>query len=127
VNCFPQIVRRALYCFGEEDKEAWIVDYLKENNIREEDLGKAAVAAAKYLNNCQITELDDPVKVLESTGWNDLPHRAQLAVLARIGQIAMAMYFASSRDALRTDEKALGIDDLLALADKIEAKLINSQ
>lgn len=123
VNSFPQIARRALYCLTDEYLESWFKDYLKNNNIGNEDLCAAAVATAQYINQCRQPELGDPVEVLNSSGFAGLTPPVQLAILAKIGQVTMAMYYATSRDALRVDEKPMGLDSLLAEAERLQSAL----
>jgi hypothetical protein len=123
VNCFPQIARRAVYCLENDYREPWFDEFLKTTGVTDDDLCAAAVAAAQYINKCRSPELPSPVEVLEASGFSTLPPPAQLAVLAKIGQVTMAMYYAVSRDALRSDEKPVGLDALLAKADEIQSEL----
>lgn len=123
VNCFTQIARRAAYCLEKDYREPWFDEFLKSTGVTDDDLCAAAVAVAQYINKCRLPELPSPVEVLEASGFSTLPSPAQLAILAKIGQVTMAMYYAVSRDALRADEKPLGLDSLLAEADKLQSEL----
>ena len=123
VNAFPQIARRAAYCLAKEFQEQWFATHLRETGVTEDQLGQAAVSVARYINECRKPDLASPTQVLDAAGFSALPVPAQMAILAKIGQVTMAMYYACSRDALRIDEKPYGLDKLLQLAEEVESAL----
>lgn len=123
VNCFSQIARRAAYCLTNGYREPWFDAFLQATGVTDDDLCAAAIATAQYINQCRRPELPSPVEVLDASGFASLAPPAQLAMLAKIGQVTMAMYYATSRDALRLDEKPMGLDSLLATADKLQSGL----
>ncbi len=119
VNCMPSLARRAAYCLADEYREPWFDEYLKATGTNDEQLGEAAVALAQFINLCRQPELDAPDKVLAKSKFADLPPAAQLAILAKVGQVTLAMFYGSSRDALRVDEKPLALDALLETAEQV--------
>lgn len=102
---FAQATQLALDSMAETDWEDWYGDYLRHCQMTEEDLGKVAECMGNF---CKTTieevELKTPFEVLEKSGFFDAPYPAQLAVMAKLGQVFMGIYFAGVRDAMRTDD-----------------------
>lgn len=119
VNCLPSLARQAAYSLDEDSREPWLKDLLSSTNTSEPNIGDAVIALANYINHCRKPELDDIPKVLQESGFETLNPIAQLVVLARLGQSTLAYYYATSRDALRIDEKPLALDALLDTATKV--------
>jgi hypothetical protein len=123
INCFPQIARRAAYLLAPEAREPWFEEYLKSAGVTDDELSEAAKCVALYINHTCDPTIGDPLEVLALSGFNKLSVAAQLAILARVGQVTMAMFFACARDALRPNEKPTGLDQLIADSGKIAAAI----
>lgn len=119
VNCFPSLAKKAAHCLAEDAIEPWFKDYLDSNNVTNNDLCDAAKALAMYINGCRQPELASPVDVLNASEFTNLKPAAQLAILTKVGQVVMAMFYAVSRDALRSDEKPFAMDALLKYVDQV--------
>ncbi len=123
VNCFPAIARQAAYCLDAEYREPWLQSVFDHFGVTERELAEAVRATAGYINQCRVPEMATIDETVKASGLLELNPIAQLAMLAKIGQVVMATYYGTSRDALRVDEKPLHLDALLETASEICSKL----
>lgn len=126
VNCFPSLARQAAYNMADKNSERWyerLLEKMIDVSNQDEELADAAVFLANFINKCREPELDSIGKLLETADYDNLTPGATTAMLARLGQVTLAMYYAASRDALRIDEKPLHLDALLKTVEEVSAKL----
>jgi hypothetical protein len=114
VNTFAQIARRACYLLDPAARDEQFKRFLESNQVSDEDLSKSAECLARYINFCSTPDIKEPIEAINKSGFNELSESAQIAILSRVGQVLMAMYYICSRDAFQPQEKPLGYDQLVS-------------
>jgi hypothetical protein len=114
VNIFPQLARRSAYLLAREEREESFNYVLEQLHVDEQQLVEAAKALALYINNSTNPDIANPLEALDKSGFNLLNSGAQTAILARLGQTLMAMFFVCVRDAMRPNAQPLGLDQFIS-------------
>lgn len=122
-HCFSGIAKVAVNQLDKTDWNYLICDYLTAAGMTEEDLGKAAVALAKYINLCCNPDIKSPLEALQQAGFLDLPVPAQLALAAKLGEAFVGFFFNCTREAHALEEQQLGLDDLMVSAEAVCAQM----
>ncbi len=124
--CSAHLVNRAMLGLDPEKQEPWVANYLKSQNLTNEDLVKAAEALAKYMNNTILDpEYKEPLDALTAAGFFDLPEAVQTITLAKIGQVYMSLFFTAIRDVTRDpyEEKPATVKSMTQIADAFMHKV----
>lgn len=96
---FIDLLRRSFYGLEPHLWEDWYGDYLKFKGATAEDLEKVALAMAQYIRHVGDPEVKDPLEALTKAGFFETNSAAQLAVMAKLGQILTCAYFTRFREA----------------------------
>lgn len=111
--CFPQLAQIAFDAMGEADWETWYGDYLRYAGATEQDIGNAAEKLAAAIGLFLDESIKSPHEALDKSGFLETNRAAQVASLAKIGQIIVGAFFIAIRDVtLYGEEKPAVIVDL---------------
>ncbi len=111
VNLFPQLARTAFDQLAETDWKPWFADYFRYAGLTEEELGKAAVALARFFKEAVDPDVADPRTALERAGWFELNPAAHVAVFMKLGQALTMAFWTGVRD-VTTDAPPTSLDSL---------------
>lgn len=110
---YPGIVKLALRMLAETEWTVLIGDYLRANNVKEEDFVPVAEAVADYVLNCLKKDVKSPYEALEQAGFLKLPVAVQLAFMAKLGELFTSFFYSCTREAHALNEVQLGLDELM--------------
>src|SRR5690606_29036309 len=79
-----------------------------------DDLDKANIACAEYLNRCCDDPDAAPAKLMEEVGWDSVPLPARFAWLAMIGQVMMVQLFHAVRSSTPMNTQRQDVVDVVA-------------
>lgn len=120
---FSGIAKVAMNQLDQTNWNYLLGDYLTQTGTTEEDLGKAAVALAEYVNNCCKPAIKSPEEALRLAGFLDLPVAAQVAVMTKLGESFTGFFFNCTREAHALEEVQLGLSELLESAQAVCQRL----
>lgn len=125
-HCSVHLLHNACQGLDPTNQEPWIKDYLKANNVTDEDLGKAADVLAKYFNKAMLDPKNDqPFDALKAAGFFELPQAVQTIVCAKVGQTFMCAIFPSVRDVTASpDNPPFSVLTLAEAAEKVNKKIV---
>lgn len=123
VNSFAQIARRACYLLAPDEHESDFKHFVESQNVSLEDLSESAKVVAQFINATMQSNTKDPLDALTKAGFDKLSSQAKMALLVRIGQVTMSMFYACVRDSHKPNELPAGADQLMNEAEEIR-KLI---
>ncbi len=108
--CSPHLIHRALLGLDPEKQEPWVTQFIYENGVSNDELLKAGVCLAEYMNKSLADPVNkDPYEALQAAGFFNLSAETQCIVCAKIGQVFLSAIFTSLRDIIR-DPKDLPYD-----------------
>ena len=123
VNCFPALAKKAVLCLEEDAREPWFRELFEHFNVTDEELEASVISLATFIGESTKIENDDISKVIEKSKITELPASVIMLLLSRIGQTTLAMFYATARDALRSDESLHKLEELLETVNEVCSNL----
>jgi len=100
-HCTPFYLLRAIWGMEEAHREPWFENYLIYSGITDEEVGQAAVAAARYVEIVtECPEVANSYEALKMAGFFALPSACQVILMAKLGQLFFTGYFLAKRQAV---------------------------